>query len=121
MALAAFHMGATYVKEGRYDEALPYLDAARQQQPDFPDTYVFLGYAYANTGRIQQGIDSLNEFLKLRPDAQQSPKIEEQVEKLRAMLGQTSGEPGIPEGAVPFGTITVGPSGKPVAPEAPKQ
>ena len=121
MGLAAFHIGATYLKEGRYPEAVTYLESARDLQPEFPDTHIFLGYAYANMGRIQQGIDSLNEFLRLRPDSVQAPKIEEQVEKLREMLGQgTAEDKGGTNAATPLGTITVGPTGKPLSPETPK-
>src|SRR5262245_42485594 len=115
MSLAAFHMGATYLKEHKFDEAVRYLEAARQQQPDFPDTHIFLGYAYANRGQIKEGIDSLNEFLRLRPDSVQAPKIEELIIKLTARLGGTE----IPDDSVPVGTITVPPAEPPPQPEKP--
>ncbi|HEU4391349.1 MAG TPA: hypothetical protein VFV34_26355 [Blastocatellia bacterium] len=122
MGLAAFHIGATYLKENRYGEAVTYLESARELQPEFPDTHIFLGYAYANSGRVQDGINSLSEFLRLRPDSVQAPKIEEQIEKLRTMIGQ-GGDEDTPDGtqnAIPLGTITVGPTGKPLSPEPPK-
>jgi tetratricopeptide (TPR) repeat protein len=94
MAIAAFHLGATYFREGKYPEAIAYLEAARNQQPEFSDTYLFLGYAYSNTGRLKEGADTLAAYLEMAPNARDAGKHEEHLAKLRAELGDQAGAVG---------------------------
>jgi protein O-mannosyl-transferase len=86
MALSNFHMGATFVKENMLDEAIRYLELARQQEPDFPDTRKFLGQAYWNRGETQKAHDELIIYLQKQPYAIDAPTIRLAVEKLRASL-----------------------------------
>jgi tetratricopeptide (TPR) repeat protein len=89
LAMATFHIGATYVKEGNNVEGLRYLEAAQKQMPTFPDTYKFLGYAYAGRGETQKAIDALTYYAQMLPNAPDTPKIKQELERLRAQL-QTS-------------------------------
>lgn len=91
MAMSSFHMGATYYKQGDYANALMYLESARRQQEDLPDLYPFLGYTYANLGRLREAVDTLNRYLELRPDAMDAARHRKEMEKLRAMLQQGNG------------------------------
>jgi protein O-mannosyl-transferase len=86
LTLANFHMGATFVKENMLDEGIRYLELARQQEPDFPDTRKFLGYAYSNRGETQKALDELNAYLQKQPFAIDAPTIRQNIEKLRASL-----------------------------------
>jgi tetratricopeptide (TPR) repeat protein len=86
LTIAYFHMGATFVKEMNWNEAIRYLELARQQEPDFPDTRKFLGYAYSNRGETQNAIDELNAYLQKQPFAIDAPTIRQNIEKLRASL-----------------------------------
>lgn len=86
LTIAYFHMGATFAKETNWGEAIRFLEAARQQEPDFPDTRKFLGYAYSNIGQAQMAIDELNAYLQKQPFAIDAPTIRQNIEKLRASL-----------------------------------
>jgi tetratricopeptide (TPR) repeat protein len=86
LPIANFHMGATYVKEGKYDLALRFLEAARDQLPEFPDTHKFLSYAYAGLNRIQEAIDSLTQYIRLAPGAKDVGSETLRLQDLRAKL-----------------------------------
>ena len=86
LTLSNFHMGATYVKESMFDEGIRYLELARQQEPDFPDTRKFLGYAYSGRGETQKAIDELYAYLQKQPYAIDAPTIRQNIDKLRASL-----------------------------------
>jgi tetratricopeptide (TPR) repeat protein len=86
LALSSFHMGATFVKENMFDEGIRYLELARQQEPDFPDTRKFLGYAYLNKGETQKAIDELLLYLQKQPNAIDAPKVRQDIDKLKAKL-----------------------------------
>lgn len=86
LTIAYFHMGATLVKENLMDEGIRYLETAREQEPDFPDTRKFLGYAYSNRGETQKAIDELNAYLQKQPFAIDAPTIRQNIDKLRASL-----------------------------------
>jgi protein O-mannosyl-transferase len=86
LTLAYFHMGATFAKESNWGEAIRYLETARQQEPDFPDTRKFLGYAYSNIGQTQKALDELNAYLQKQQFAIDAPTIRQNIEKLRSSL-----------------------------------
>lgn len=86
LPIANFHMGATYVKEGKYDAALKFLELARDQLPEFPDTHKFLSYAYAGLNRFQEAVDSLTQYIKLAPGASDVGSETLRLESLRAKL-----------------------------------
>jgi protein O-mannosyl-transferase len=86
LTIAYFHMGATFAKENNWNEAVRFLELAREQEPDFPDTRKFLGYAYSNRGETQKAIDELNAYLQKQPFALDAPTIRQNIEKLRTSL-----------------------------------
>jgi tetratricopeptide (TPR) repeat protein len=86
LPIANFHMGATYVKEGKYDLALRFLEAARDQLPEFPDTYKFLSYAYDGLNRIREAVDSLTQYIRLAPGARDVESEALRLQNLRARL-----------------------------------
>lgn len=92
-AMINYHLGAAYVMKNNPDNALVYLEIARQQQSSIPDIYKFLGYAYRGKGQIQQAINSFNQYLQFQPNAADAPSVNQQVRDLRAQL----------EGAAPKG------------------
>jgi tetratricopeptide (TPR) repeat protein len=87
-AMAQFHMGATYLKEGDAQAAIRYLETARQLQPEMADVYKFLSYAHAACGQIRQAIDSLNTYLEKAPNAADAAQERKHLESLQARLSQ---------------------------------
>lgn len=92
-AMINYHLGAAYVMKNSPDNALLYLEIARQQQSSIPDIYKFMGYAYRGKGQIQDAINSFNQYLQIQPNAADAPSVNQQVKDLRAQL----------EGAAPKG------------------
>jgi tetratricopeptide (TPR) repeat protein len=86
MALANVHIGFTYLKEGNLASAMSYLETARQQQPDFADTYKFLGHTLAAQGKEQEAIENLSRYLDLHPNALDAAKERKFLEQLREKL-----------------------------------
>jgi tetratricopeptide (TPR) repeat protein len=68
-AMIIFHKGTTYLLERRVDDALRYLELARQLAPNLSDTYKSLAKAYMVKGRDQEAVNSFNEYLRLEPNA----------------------------------------------------
>ncbi|MFP5264538.1 MAG: tetratricopeptide repeat protein [Blastocatellia bacterium] len=92
-AMINYHLGAAYVMKNSPDNALLYLEIARQQESGIPDIYKFMGYAYRGKGQIQEAINSFNQYLQIQPNAADAPSVNQQVKDLRAQL----------EGAAPKG------------------
>ena len=86
LMLANLHLGFTYLKEGDFDTAIRYFDIARAQQPDFPDVYKFMGYAYAGKKNYQEAIDKVGLYLTLQPEALDAAKERKNIEDMRAKL-----------------------------------
>ena len=86
LVIANFHMGATYVKEGMYDQGILYLELASRQQADFPDTYKFLGAAYSAKGETQKAIAAYEVYVKTIPTPLDAAVIKQDLERLRAKL-----------------------------------
>ena len=80
------HAGATYLKLGNFPFAIRYLEESRQLDPDVPDNYKFLSYAYDNTGRTQEAFDSLTRYLALNPNAIDAAQQRKRLDQLHAKL-----------------------------------
>ncbi|HYP25661.1 MAG TPA: tetratricopeptide repeat protein [Blastocatellia bacterium] len=92
-AMFNFHMGAVYVKENKFDMALPYLELAKQRAPELVDTYKFLAYAYANKNQLPQAIESLSEYLRRNPNASDAPSESVRLQQLRSRLQNQTQNP----------------------------
>ena len=84
--IANFHLGATYVKEGMLDQGIPYLELASRQQAEFPDTYKFLGAAYAAKGETQKAIAAYEVYVKTTPPPHDVAVIRQDLERLRTKV-----------------------------------
>jgi tetratricopeptide (TPR) repeat protein len=84
-AMLNFHMGATLVKQQKFDYALQCLERARQQA-EIPDIYKFMAMSYQGKGRFQEAINNYNEYLKRLPNAADAATISQQLKDLRAQL-----------------------------------
>jgi len=80
------HIGAAYLKLGNFAVAIRFLEDARRLDPDVPDNYKFLSYAYDNTGRTQEAVDSLTRYLALNPNAIDAAQQRKRLDQLQAKL-----------------------------------
>jgi protein O-mannosyl-transferase len=66
--MACNNLGAYLQDHDRNDEAEPYLHAAIQLRPDYPEALANLGVYYSRIGQPQKAIDMYQRALKARPD-----------------------------------------------------
>lgn len=67
-AIAYNHLGYNAMQRKEYDRAEDYLKRYRFLAPDQANPYDSLGELYANTGRYEEAIASLNKALEKKPD-----------------------------------------------------
>ena len=84
--MVAFHLGATLTKQGNVESAIHQLEEARRLQPNLPDVYKFLAYAYRSKEQFQLAIDNLNLYLRLQPDATDAQRIGKDIQDLQEQL-----------------------------------
>jgi tetratricopeptide (TPR) repeat protein len=80
------HVGAAYLKLDNFPLAIRYLEKARELDPDVPDNYKFLSYAYDKVGRTQEAIDTLMRYLTLNPNAIDAAHEKQRLSQLQAKL-----------------------------------
>ncbi len=68
-AASAFGKGRLFLREGKLDQAIPYLQNAVRQKPDNTMVLSTLGYAYYQQGRIEEARKVLQSALAMDPSA----------------------------------------------------
>jgi tetratricopeptide (TPR) repeat protein len=53
--------------QGRFDEAIPYLEDATRDDPEFAQAYLYLGRAYISQSRWRAAIQPLRAAFRLAP------------------------------------------------------
>jgi tetratricopeptide (TPR) repeat protein len=83
--LAYHNLGLAYAETGLYDRAIEVLERELELNPGDADTHYLLGMTYAAaTTDYAAGIEHLETYLELRPDAAEG-------ERVRALLGRLRG------------------------------
>ena len=84
-ALANAQLGMTYFKLDRFDQAEPYLLAAKRLDPaNFTQPQLFLADIYARRGDRSAAIQELQDLLAIRPDGPLSGAIRQDIAELSA-------------------------------------
>ena len=65
--LGEYKLGFRLVAEGRYEEALEHLEAARDLRPDVVDPYVTIGECYYRWGRYEEAVEYLSRARDMAP------------------------------------------------------
>jgi tetratricopeptide (TPR) repeat protein len=83
-ALANAQMGLNYFLLGDYDSAIPLLkDAKLRDAAHFSYPQLYLADIYTRRGDTQAAIAEFEDFLLRHPDAEEVPKVKEQLARLR--------------------------------------
>ena len=83
-ALAIAQMGLNYFFLGDYDSAIPLLkDAKRRDAAHFSYPQLYLADIYTRRGDTQAAMAEFEDFLLRHPDAEEVPKVKEQLARLR--------------------------------------
>lgn len=62
-----FNLGLFYLKEGKIDEAIRYLNKAITLKPDYDHALCTLGLAHSMKGELQKSVDYLKQCLNINP------------------------------------------------------
>ena len=74
-AYHSFDQGLTLFNQGRFDEAIPYLEDATRDDPEFAQAYLYLGRAYISQSRWRAAIQPLRAAFRLAPKESQQEII----------------------------------------------
>ena len=85
-AMFNFHLGATLVQKGEYDEGIRYLQKSIEYEQDFFESYKFLAYTYEVLGRNVEAYENLRKYINLVPDAHDNQQQRKKLEELRNKL-----------------------------------
>lgn len=78
----AYNVAEILFAGGKTDEAIKYYQLAIQIKPDWPKSYVQLGYAYLNKGDTKAAIENLKKFVELAPDSPETPGVKDVIKSL---------------------------------------
>ena len=89
--LAHHNLGLAYSETGMYDQAITVFEQELQMNPEAADTYYLLGMAYAAaTTHYARGIECLEAYLRLRPEAAEADQVRAMLGRLRGLLENNS-------------------------------
>ncbi len=63
----AFNVAEILMQAGNADEAIRYYEMAIQIKPDWPRSYLKLGYAWLNKGNIPKAVEAFTKFVETSP------------------------------------------------------
>lgn len=70
-AYGSFDQGLSLFNQGRFGEAIPYLEDATREDPEFAEAYFYLGRAYISQSRWRAAIQPLRAAFRLAPKESQ--------------------------------------------------
>jgi tetratricopeptide (TPR) repeat protein len=84
--VAHYNLGLTYAETGLYDRAITVLERELQMNPEDADTHYLLGMTYAAaTTNYARGIEHLEVYLRLRPEAAEAKEVRTMIGRLRGL------------------------------------
>ena len=78
----AYNVGEIYFSNRKIDEAIHYFELSIEIKPDWPASYLKLGYAYLNKGDNEKAKLNFNKFLELDPESSEAPAVKNIVDYL---------------------------------------
>jgi tetratricopeptide (TPR) repeat protein len=83
-ALANSQLGMVYFELGQFDQAVKYLERARQTDPaHFSHPQLFLAEIHLRRGEKREAADVMEDFLSHHPDYPQADKVRQNIEEWR--------------------------------------
>ena len=64
----SYNVAEILFNSNKIDEAIQYYQLAAKIKPDWPKSYLKLGYCHLNKGEMEAAIDFLNKFVELSPE-----------------------------------------------------
>jgi len=80
--ILAYNVGEIYFLNQKIDEAIHYFELSTQIKPDWPPSYLKLGYVYLNKGDYEKAKLNFNKFLELNPESSEAPAVKNIVDYL---------------------------------------
>jgi tetratricopeptide (TPR) repeat protein len=79
----AYNVAEILFAADKADDAIKYYRLAIQIKPDWPKSYMQLGYAYLNKGDTKAALENLEKFVELAPDAPETPGVKDIIKSLK--------------------------------------
>lgn len=80
--ILAYNVGEIYFSNQKIDEAIHYFELSTRIKPDWPPSYLKLGYVYMNKGDYEKAKLNLNKFLELDPKSPEAPTVKNIIDYL---------------------------------------
>jgi tetratricopeptide (TPR) repeat protein len=91
--LAYHNLGLAYAEIGLYEQAVTVLERELELSPDDADTHYLLGMTYAaSTTNYARGIECLEAYLRLRPEAAEAVEVRDMIGRLRGLSSEGDGD-----------------------------
>ncbi|MDD8026729.1 MAG: tetratricopeptide repeat protein [Acidobacteriota bacterium] len=71
----AYNVGEIFFSNQGYDEAIKYFSLASEIKPDWPDSFLKLGYVYLNKADTANAVVKFEKFLTLEPDGERAALV----------------------------------------------
>lgn len=79
----AYNVAEILFNMNKVDEAIKYYEMAVKIKPDWPKSYLKLGYAYLNKGDTAKAVTYMEKFVELAPDDPQAGTIKDLIKDLK--------------------------------------
>ena len=71
----AYNVGEIFFSNQGYDEAIKYFTLASEIKPEWPDSFLKLGYVYLNKADTANAVVKFEKFLTLEPDGERAARV----------------------------------------------
>jgi tetratricopeptide (TPR) repeat protein len=73
--ILAYNVGEIFFSNQGYEEAIKYFTLASEIKPDWPDSFLKLGYVYLNKADTANAVVKFEKFLTLEPDGERAALV----------------------------------------------
>ncbi len=75
-------MGRAWSEQEQHTKAIDWYKKAVAAEPNNPDAYYYLGFAYKDRNKRKDAADGLQKYLELKPNAEDKSEIEDEIAAL---------------------------------------
>lgn len=83
--ILAYNVGEIFFSNNKTDDAIKYFTLASSIKPKWGMPHLKMGYAYLNSARYKEAVESFKKFLELEPDNAEAPAVQELLKSLKDM------------------------------------
>jgi tetratricopeptide (TPR) repeat protein len=84
--IAKYELAKTYLAQGRWEDAEPYVKQTIKDAPDLAPAHVLMGNIYLKRRDAASALHEYQEYLRLDPNGAMGPQVQDMVAKLQKTL-----------------------------------